>query len=134
MIGFTPPADDREIWYVNRMLVILRPRQPFVVWANRLREEDEPEITLDELREDPTSFLIPQFEFMEDAVGWVRENYDLLFETQLWQWTTERHLWPVDRSWEVFQEWFDVELLASPWDVVAGPIHSDPPPSDGRWN
>ena len=37
-----------------------------------------------------------------------------------------------DRSWEVFEDWFDVEFLGAPWDIVAEPLHSTPPPRGER--
>ncbi len=132
---FILPADDeRDIWYVNRMLVLLRPRQPFVDWLNSTLDPDEAPHTLDEIEGSPGAFLIPIFEYREEAEEWIRENHILIFETHLWDWLDRPQEWPADRSWEVFLEWFDVELLGAPWDVVAAPLHSNPPPREDGWN
>ena len=42
---------------------------------------------------------------------------------------------PEDRSWETFNGWFEFEFLDAPWDVVAEPLHSNPPPAEAmEWD
>ena len=127
-------SDDREIWYANRMLVLIRPRQAFADWINAIRQPGEQTHDVDDMRDSPGAFLIPLFEFREEAEEWIRENHLLIFETHLWDWVEDTSTWPVERTWELFLEWFDVELVGAPWDVVAAPLHSDPPPPEDGWN
>lgn len=124
------PDEERDVWYANRMVLLLRPRSPFLEWVEVLGDEDDEGSSPNE----PVAFLIPLFDFWEDAEGWIRENHLLIFETVLWSWAGDSAAWPIDRSWDVFQSWFDVELFNAPWDVVAAPLHSNPPPPDGDWN
>jgi hypothetical protein len=134
MIVTIPQDPEREIWFANRLLVVLRPRQPFIDWANSFVELDEPRHEVEEERSRPSAFLIPIFDYYEDAEEWLEQNFGLLFETQLWQWIGESGDWPQDRSWKAFTDWFDVELLPAPWDVVAEPLHSNPPLPEEDWD
>lgn len=127
----TVDQDQRPVWFVNRMLVVLWPRQAFVEWVNAISGPDEGTRSLEELRAHASSFLIPIFDYPEEAWDWVEEHHLLLFETLLWQWTEDEGLWPGERDWEVFLAWFEPELMAAPWDVVSGPLSSDPPPPAG---
>jgi hypothetical protein len=49
---------------INRSLVMLKPKQPFLDWARSLDDEDE-DLTLDQLAEDSTAYLIQ--ELWEDS-------------------------------------------------------------------
>jgi hypothetical protein len=44
---------------INRSLIILKPKQPFLAWIRTLDDEDQ-DLTLEELAEDSTAYLIPE--------------------------------------------------------------------------
>jgi len=44
---------------INRSLVILRPKQPFLDWGMAVDDEDK-NLTLEQLAEDSTDYLIPE--------------------------------------------------------------------------
>ena len=126
--------DARPVWYVNRMLVVLRPNPPFLEWVNSLAAPGETLHDLDTLRSQANAYLIPLFEYLDEAAAWVHEHFDLIFETELWQWSEDGALWPEDRTLAMFGAWFEPEILRAPWDVVTGPITSEPPPPDREWH
>jgi hypothetical protein len=115
-----------EIWFLNRGLVILRPKQPFVDWV---REVDPGTPTEeDEVRESAEAFLIPQFDMTPDSHVWIRENFEMMFEIQLDSWYTDPEMWPSQRDWDTFTRWFEIELIEVAWDLVDAPLSSDAPP------
>lgn len=124
------PESERDVWYANRMLVLLRPRPPFLRWVDELVRGESDE----QPNPEPIPFLVPLFDYWEDAERWVQDHHALIFETVLWSWSGDPSTWPSVRSWEEFADWFDLELLNAPWDVVSAPLHSDPPPPDDDWN
>ena len=125
-----PQDQDREIWYANRTLVLLHPEEPFATWARQFREPGEGEEELVAAIGRPFSFLVPLSEEPEVAWGWVQDNYLLLLDTALWAWSPDRSRWPEGRSLDLFNQWFDVEVLEAPWDLVSEPLHSNPPPRE----
>ncbi|HET7274149.1 MAG TPA: hypothetical protein VFI91_03170 [Longimicrobiaceae bacterium] len=117
--------DDKEIWFLNRGLVLLRPKQPFVDWV---RDSDPGTPVSDEVVwKEMEAFLIPQFDMTRDYYTWIRKNFDLMFEIALDSWYTEPSLWPEQRDWETFNRWFDVELVEMAWDLADEPLTSEAP-------
>jgi len=59
-------------------------------------------------------------------------NYQALFEAELEEWYPDPALWPEDRSYPVFRDWFDVECHTVLLDTVGAPLRDDgdeaPPP------
>lgn len=130
MIVSVPQDDQREIWYANRLLVLLHPQEPFKLWAQNFREPGEGPEELEAAVATPVPFMVPLLDDTEVTWDWIRENHALIFETALWSWDPDRSRWPEDRSWETFEAWFEVEFLGAPWDIVAEPLHSTPPPRE----
>ena len=130
MIVSVPQDDQREIWYANRLLVLLHAKEPFQLWAKQFREPGEPVEEIRAALEQPLPFMVPLLDDQEATWNWVQENHFLFFETALWSWASDPTRWPEDRSWEAFEDWFELEFLGAPWDIVAEPLHSTPPPRE----
>ena len=65
---------------INRSLVILRPKQPFLDWGVAL---DDKNFTLEQLAEDSTAYLIPELWDDSDQEELLESYCDVLFEEQL---------------------------------------------------
>ena len=113
---------------VNRGALLLRYKEPAVRWIN----EADPYPTghlhkLDEVNEERTVYLV------DDTVGdtpaslnrWLRKNYGPLFEAELEGWYTDPDLWPQDRTFKLFQKWFQPELHTVLFDLVGSEMHDD---------
>ena len=110
---------------LNRDLLIVRVKQPFVDWVN----EADPypngsTFTLDEANEDLPVFLIHDYA-CEDLEDWLAQCYQPLFEDILEFWYTDPALWPQDRTLELFKAWIDVEVRGIILDVVDEPLVDD---------
>lgn len=119
-------AEGREIWTLNRELVVIRPKDPFVEWVHRVDRTGKPP-EAEWIRSTSTSFLIPQFEFPDESWEWVEENCSMIFELELGDWFVDEETWPSDRSWDVFREWFEIEHIDTIWDLIDEPLSSDVP-------
>lgn len=102
---------------VQRSAVVVVPKAPFYEWLISLEESNN-----DIPRTESDIYLIPDMEWKEDAEEWLKENFDGLFEDQLNNWYTNEDAWPAERSWEIFQAWFDYQIHVSVSDVEEGPI------------
>jgi hypothetical protein len=103
---------------LNRSAAIVRPKAPYIEWANGL-DEGGPTMTLEEERRQPAVFLLPEVVYDSDFDRLLRDHFEDMFEFQLWLWMTDEDCWPSDRSFEVFNEWFDVEFQSMPIDLGA---------------
>ena len=105
---------------INRCLVIVRPKQPFFDWVQSVDYDGE--LTLEEIREDPTAYLVPEFEDDFEQAEVFAACYDLIFEAELESWYTDPELWPEDRDLEMFLQWFDVDFHSLIFDLVDAPV------------
>ena len=101
---------------VNRSVLVVKPKQPFLAWALSLDDEIK-DLTLESLRKDCTAYLVPEIEFDSDQHQVLEWCFELLFEEQLDGWHTEPKDWPQNRNLEMFLEWFEVEFHSLVFDL-----------------
>ena len=82
------------MYAIDRNVVLSKPKQPFSNGWNGLPENDL-QLALENLRADCTVLLIPEFEELEQAIAYVDDLYEQIFEAELGSWCDERKLWPV---------------------------------------
>ena len=110
---------------INRDLVIVRFKQPFVDWVNEADPNPQDDyMSFEEVNEDPPAFLIPEYA-SEEFEEWLQEYYPPIFEEALEQWYADPSLWPQDRTWKLFKAWCDVEVHSMIIDLVDGPLEDD---------
>ena len=101
---------------LNRTVVLLVPKQPFLDWLNNVDPDDQT-LTVEDLRDDNEVFLIPQFADNSDSEKWVEKRWSFLFEHMLMGWIDDEAMWPQDRTLDMFREWFDIEIHTMAWDL-----------------
>ncbi len=109
---------------LNRSAIIIKPRQPFLDWLH-LADPTSHQITLAQIREDPTIYLIAEGGDKNAVRTGVRADFEVIFEEQLESWYADRATWPARRSFATFCEWFDVEFHSTVMDVAATPARTD---------
>ena len=105
---------------VNRSVLIVRAKQPFLDWLQSL--PDPANITLDEVNHDNTAYLIQDYESDNEREKILAHCYDLILEDQLAGWWKDATDWPEIRDLETFKEWFDTEFHSLVIDLVDGPL------------
>ncbi len=95
--------------FVNRAVMVLRARQPYVDWANALASGTDT-VSLDDARQAGSAFLIPSIERDEDARAFVEAHARAMFEHELGMWMDDPGTWPPTRDAETFLDWFDLEV------------------------
>ncbi len=106
---------------INRSLVTLKPKQPFLDWARTLDDEDK-DFTLEQLGEDSIAYLIPELWQDSDGQELLESWYDILFEERLAGWWTDETAWPEKRDLKMFLDWFEVEFHSLVFDLCNEPI------------
>lgn len=108
--------------YINRDVVIIKPRKPFIDWANAVDPYDGPKVNIEDFRKDCTVFLVPELDTIPDAIDIIENNFETIFENELEGMYTDESLWPKTRTLDMFREWFDVEYHSMVFDTIDGPI------------
>lgn len=84
----------------------MRPNQPYLDWAAGL---DDSGIVPDPNNEQ-TVYLVPSYDDDDEAWEILEEVYSEIFENELYGWHTDEGAWPKDRDFEMFKQWFKIEL------------------------
>lgn len=93
---------------INRSVAIVKPKQPFVDWANALGGGLT--LTLAEYRQDTTAYLFPDLEEAGDEERFLRRHVKFIFEHELAGWSTDERTWPKRRGIKTFLAWFEIEF------------------------
>ena len=112
------------MYTINRSIAIIRPKQPFVDWANQLPDAER-ESSLDDFKADCLAILIPEYNTDEEVERYIDELYEDIFIEELFAWCTEESWWPQDRTNEIFWQWFGVELHSIVVDSSTEPIERE---------
>ena len=112
------------MYLINRSIAIIIPKQPFVDWANQL-PDSEPKVSLEELQEECTAVLIPDYNTEDEAKSYVEELCEDIFELELFNWCAEEGRWPQERTKELFWKWFDVSFHSMVFDPYEDPIEKE---------
>ena len=103
--------------YVDRSLAVIKPRQPFFDWLKETPDWDL-DLTLETLRVDCSALLIPEFDEPEEAVAYIDDMFEQIFDMELASWCMDESIWPKKRTLKMFWEWFDVELHSTVIDTA----------------
>lgn len=119
MIGRALPTNSAPrnvVFEIDRTVLVVRPKQPFLDWVQSLDDESK-DFTLENLRQDCAAYLVP--EILDDSeqrqvLEWC---FVRVFEEQLEGWHTEPKDWPQNRNLKMFLEWFEVEFHSLVFDL-----------------
>jgi hypothetical protein len=114
-----------EVYFpdINRTAIIVKLKKPFIDWVlYTSKEHDGKDCVLE--GEIPTEgfdskriYLMPVFDENDDFEKYLKKHYRDIFEHELCGWYLDTAWWPQDRSWKVFQEWFDCEMHSMVYDM-----------------
>ena len=102
---------------INRSAVVVKPAQPFLDWLHRV-DPTSGHLSLDDLRREPTIYLLPEWKTDEEARDNLAEVSDEIFEERLDGWYRAPPVWPDDRDLEALLRWFDCSFHSMVIDVV----------------
>ncbi|MBP9741829.1 MAG: hypothetical protein KBD37_00555 [Burkholderiales bacterium] len=97
-------------YFVEQSIAIIKPKQPFLNWIQEHFPDIPADLTLDSIRIDCNSYLIPEVEEIEDGINFIDKKFAELFALELASWTDDETKWPNDFNLKMFWEWFDVEV------------------------
>ena len=102
---------------LNRSAISVKLRQPFVDWINSISDSGEDEVTLEDVNQESTTYLIPELEEEEDLEQLVEERYLDILENELFSWEEDDELWPEDIDRALFDEFIRLEPAFMVFDL-----------------
>ncbi len=82
-------------------------------------------MTLADLREEPTIYLLPGYDTEAEARKHLRACCCEIFEEQLDGWYRVPSTWPVDRTFAAFSRWFEFSFHSVLFDLCDDPLKRD---------
>lgn len=104
---------------INRVAIVVRPKTPFFDWARAL-EGGLPEST-----KPWTMVYLAPADDGEQPKEILRRCFGEIFEEQLGSWHRVEEDWPTRRTFSLFQQWFDAEIVDLVLDLVDEPIEHE---------
>jgi hypothetical protein len=108
---------------VNRSVMVIRIKEPFREWLMSL--PDPFDATLDEINDDNSVFLIPEYEDDSQKEKLIKKMYKEIFEEHLEDWWIDEKYWPKNRTLTIFKKWFDVEFHSVVIDLLGTDLISE---------
>lgn len=102
---------------VNQAAVIVKVKQPYVDWANKLPDNSGMVVSVEELNKSPHTYLIPIYDMSPDIEAFAENVKPYIFENELNGWCTYEPWWPENRSPKMFDEWFDISISELIFDL-----------------
>ena len=103
---------------INRTALIVTIKQPVIDWVNKIFPDSPITDYFDDDEDKGDIFLLPQADYGEDTLDFVKRNYKEIFRYELWGWATDEKLWPKKITWKMFNEWFDYSIQSMVIDLV----------------
>ncbi len=110
---------------INRDVLIIFPKQPLFDWVNDIFPGDKLECPKTMEHNEGDIFLIPEFDHPDEAINYIRENFMKFFRHELLEWTTDKHLWPKNLSFEMFENWFHYSIQSVVVDTLVDKIKKE---------
>ncbi len=103
---------------LNRSAVVVRPREPYLRWSKQDDTTGVAEPVYEKLRREPIVYLLYERGDGEDPADRIRAAWADVFEAMLECWVTDPEMWPPNRTWEMFTEWFETQVCESVHDLM----------------
>ena len=111
---------------INRNIVVIKAQQPFLDWINQHPDlELASPVTMDELQQDCTALLVPDLFGPDEVREFLAAYKPQLFEMELESWHRDPETWPQNRTEQLIDAWFTLEIHSMVWDTANEPIEID---------
>ena len=112
----------KEIKRVNRSVIMVRPRQPFIDWLKKLSPKQDFELDYVWVR---NVYLTIGKVFDYSYPELLAMYYELIFEKELLSVWEQKMDWPQKRDLDTLKKWFDIEFTTELFDLEKGNSDSD---------
>jgi hypothetical protein len=107
-----------DFYSINRYALIARPTREMIDWVNSIFPEEPTIYDEKEVHDTYDVFLIPEFADAEDALEWLKENFEPFLRYALEDWCTDESAWPAPLDWELFENFLEFSIQSMVVDTV----------------
>ena len=106
---------------LNRSALVVMPKSPFLRWLHSV-DPTSSDLGLNDLREDPTIYLLDEYDDDVIATALVEAAFADIFEEQLAGWWQDESVWPDNRTFDMFCQWFEYRIHSMLIDLSGEPL------------
>ena len=114
----------RDYSCIYRTAAVFKPKNPFWNWVEKAFSYEHYKVEEIDKR-DSHVYLLPETDLYEKLKKRIKDIYVDIFECELNAWCTDPSSWPKQMTWQIFQEWFDVELHTMILDTPDEEVQKD---------
>ena len=103
---------------IDRNAIIVKQKKPFFDWVSSVFPDEAPMSK----NEENNIYLIREMENNQKVLNWIKNNFDKIFSNELNDWYMDETKWPQKRTFQMFSEWFDVEVTSMILDLEESEI------------
>ncbi len=107
---------------INRAVLMVIPKRPFFEWEKSVFP-DLPSI--EEGLDDYNAYLLKDNILPDELKSGLKNQWQWIFENELRGICEDEATWPKNRSWKLFNEWFELKFSSIVLDLVNGPIRKE---------
>ncbi len=107
--------------FVNRNALTVIPKKPFLDWVKKV--EGNSLFPLEAIENN--IYLVQEKGSNEEIQEWLNKNFERVFKKELEAWHTLEKLWPENRTYQMFCDWFDVSYQSMVYDMEDYPVDKD---------
>ncbi len=106
---------------VNRSLLVIQFKQPYLDWANQLPDPPEkglpdPQV-FENFDQEPRAYLIPEIFDEDELEAFFERMWISLFESLLADRVSDEKHWPKKRTMKMFANWFELSFTSTVSDL-----------------
>lgn len=94
------------------------PQKPYYDWDKAVFPKTDGIKPLEEFN----SYLIEDSILPDDPKKALRKYWKWIFENELFEISTNEDTWPPNRTWKLFNEWFEIRISTLVMDLLDKPI------------
>lgn len=113
---------DFKEGYINRYAIRVKPKKPYIEWANACNSADELPYETSEYN----TYLVHEYFDDFNLKHWIKNNYFRIFVMELFAWNENEEDWPKKRSYTLFKKWFSIEISSMVYDFETFPVFKEP--------
>jgi hypothetical protein len=103
--------------FLYRFALTITRQQPYLDWANSF-DDGGPQLSEELARDRRTIYLVPESTTEPDRERLLDEFWEDIFEAELATWMDDETAWPVERTRELFDAWFESEATSAVYDLT----------------
>ena len=111
------------MYIINRSAIIVKLKQPYIDWTNSLDASDV--YSSEQINKENHIYLIEEYESDKELEIIIMDFYSEIFKIELSSWVTDETLWPVNRDYKTFKQWFDIEPHSTVFDMIDEDIEKE---------